>query len=255
MTGGFSVGGLAGGNEGTISACYTTGNASGVNDVGGLVGNNDGVISACYATGNATGTGSSVGGLVGSISRSSPTITACYATGSVTGNGNGNVGGLVGEVYYSSITACYATSSVTGNGNGNVGGLVGEVYYSSITACYATGNVSATGTGVAAAGGLVGANSVCRYRIYHGGVAAAGGLVGEKSGGTIRVCYSIGNVTSTSASTVAGGLVGFDNGTARLRAATLTLMYLIDQTRTRMRKRPLSCNHLRTIVAYMRHGT
>ena len=34
-------------------------------DVGGLVGFSQGTISACYATGDVTGTGNNVGGLVG----------------------------------------------------------------------------------------------------------------------------------------------------------------------------------------------
>ena len=56
------IGGLVGSNFGTISGCYTTGNATGTDVdtyVGGLVGQNDGgSIVACYATGTVTGTDS-----------------------------------------------------------------------------------------------------------------------------------------------------------------------------------------------------
>ena len=71
------------------------GSLSGNNRVGGLVGNNSGTISACYTTGDATGNGQDVGGLVG---YNSGTISACYATGNATGNATGtnNLGGLVG---------------------------------------------------------------------------------------------------------------------------------------------------------------
>ena len=72
---GNTVGGLAGRNQGTISACYATGAASGSANVAGLVGYNSSTIIACYATGNATGTGSDVGGLVG---QSGGTVTGSY---------------------------------------------------------------------------------------------------------------------------------------------------------------------------------
>ena len=132
------VGGLVGGSAGTISACYATGNASGDDRVGGLVGENSGTISACYATGNATGTSSAVGGLVGNNS-SSGTISACYATGDATGTGD-FVGGLVG---YSegTISACYATGNATGTGS-DVGGLVGDNFTGTVTNSYFDSNVS-----------------------------------------------------------------------------------------------------------------
>ena len=116
------VGGLVGQNDGTISACYATGNATGTGEnVGGLVGSNNGTIIACYATGDASGT-QSVGGLVG-ISESSGTIIACYATGAA--SGSVAVGGLSGQDF-GTISACYATGNATGTGNQSVGGLVGR---------------------------------------------------------------------------------------------------------------------------------
>ena len=122
LSGSSWVGGLVGQNNGTIRACYSTGDASGSSWVGGLVGTNNfnGTISACYATGNASGA-SNVGGLVGN--NNFGTISACSATGDA--SGSGAVGGLVGANFFGTISACYATGDATGTGD-NVGGLVGN---------------------------------------------------------------------------------------------------------------------------------
>ena len=74
----FYVGGLVGGNEGTVSG-LTTGNVDGEQNVGGLVGLNSGTVSG-YATGNVSGM--RVGGLVGTNFYG--TVSG-YATGNVTG--------------------------------------------------------------------------------------------------------------------------------------------------------------------------
>ena len=178
LSGDGNVGGLVGYSEGTISACYATGTATGTGDlVGGLVGNNPGTISACYATGAASGS-SGVGGLVG---RNAGTISACYATGDATGTG-GSVGGLVGR-NAGTISACYATGDATGGGS--VGGLVGRNDNSgTISACYATGDASGTNW--------------------------VGGLVGRSNGGTISACYATGDASGSSN---VGGLVGSSSGT------------------------------------------
>ena len=131
LTGSSSVGGLVGSSEGTISACYATGDATGTGgSVGGLVGYNEfGTISACYATGDATGTGGSVGGLVG---YHGGTISACYATGDA--SGTNWVGGLVG-FNTSTISACYATGDASGSGSA-IGGLVGNNVMGTVTNSY-----------------------------------------------------------------------------------------------------------------------
>jgi hypothetical protein len=61
------VGGLAGynGNNGSISFCFSTGNADGLNCIGGFLGNNiAGTVHSCYSTGAVTGD-DSVGGFTG----------------------------------------------------------------------------------------------------------------------------------------------------------------------------------------------
>ena len=106
VSGGMNVGGLVGGNIGTISDCYSTASVSGEVRVGGLVGANwKGAITNCYSTGGVSGvdlTGSfvqKVGGLVGENwgeELEVGTIINCYATGSVSGTAL-EIGGLVGS--------------------------------------------------------------------------------------------------------------------------------------------------------------
>ena len=220
VTGGNSarVGGLVGINDGTISACHATGNATGGNAtrgnparVGGLVGyNHTGSINDCYATGSTEGGRSAdVGGLVGI---NEGTISACHATGNATGGnataGNpARVGGLVGYNHTGSINDCYATGSTEGRRSAEVGGLVGYNYGGNISACYATGNT----TGGNYAGGLVGHNyggniSACYATGNVEGTFSVGGLVGYSNKGTVSACYATGNVRG--AGILIGGLVG-----------------------------------------------
>lgn len=102
---GCTAGVLAGRNTlGTISSCYTTGEASSDYDyaqIGGLAGFNSGTLTNCYSTARAMGYSmtdsvgqSHVGGLVGSNFHTG-TILNCYSTGRV--SGIGSVGGLVGS--------------------------------------------------------------------------------------------------------------------------------------------------------------
>ena len=128
------VGGLVGGNTGTIIASYATGSADGgvgtTDNVGGLVGISTGIITASYATGSVNGgadTSDNVGGLAG---QNQGTITASYATGNADG-GDGSsdyVGGLVGwNASGATITASYATGDADGGDGGTdfVGDLAG----------------------------------------------------------------------------------------------------------------------------------
>ena len=151
VTGNNYVSGLVGSNEGTISASYATGSATGSGDnVGGLVGNNAGTISACYATGNATGSGNNVGGLVGI--NGGGTISSSYATGDASSTSGIRVGGLGGWNLLGTISACYATGAA--DGSNSVGGLVG-LNSGTVSASYAIGDAD----GSSAIGGLVGINN------------------------------------------------------------------------------------------------
>ena len=127
--------------------------------VGGLAGVNEGTITASYATGAIiSGTnGAVVGGLVGLNLLG--TIQASFARVNVTGGHQGSAaGGLAGQNLLGDIKASYAAGAVSAAGsNVRAGGLVG-VNQGNIEASYARGRVTATGSG-SAAGGLAGVNA------------------------------------------------------------------------------------------------
>lgn len=129
INGTAGVGGLAGGNYGTITNCYVMGGSvTGGFSIGGLVGKNgnwseQGSIIACYADVTVTGEGGGgVGGLAGSNKGS---ITNSYAVGDVFGGLNSSVGGLIGTAGPGTVSNCYASGLVAGS-SGHVGGLVGD---------------------------------------------------------------------------------------------------------------------------------
>jgi hypothetical protein len=124
VVGGTNVGGLVGGQSGTVERCHAHTSVSGQLNVGGLVGSNGGTISDSCATGAVTGD-SHVGGLTGIGAGS---IRNCYAAGPVAGREI--VGGFSGSFDYGSLIACYATGAVTGDKY--VGGLVGSPGYSAL---------------------------------------------------------------------------------------------------------------------------
>lgn len=152
----FTVGGIAGGNFGSIVNCSVTGNIEGSYQVaaGGLVGFNQGVISESYSNAEVISNlnGGAVGGLVG-VNQSF--INTSYATGAV-GNAGYATGGLVGDNEETgNISNSYATGEVFGANNGglagnNAGGLAGN-NDGSIENSYAIGRVTSTTSG----GGLV----------------------------------------------------------------------------------------------------
>jgi hypothetical protein len=200
----FDVGGLVGGNiYGSISNCYSTCDASGVWSVGGLLGSNgyDGSLSNCYSSGSVNGV-SNVGDLAGF---NGGIVSKCYSTGSVIGDNA--VGGLVGGNATGSISNCYSTGSVIGSDE-DIGGLVGGTYLGSIVSSYSACDVSGNGD---AMGGLVGDNDLCIVSNCYStgdvnGWWAVGGLMGENSG-SVSNCYSIGEV---SGEYEVGGLVGIN---------------------------------------------
>ncbi len=145
VTGNSSVGGLVGGNAGTVSNSYSSDSVSGGSDVGGLVGLNAGTVSNSFSSGSVTGEGH-VGGLVGG---NGATVSNSYSTGNVTGYYG--VGGLVG-VNEGTVSNSYSSDSVSGYQW--VGGLVGG-NGATVSNSYSTGSV----TGNQWVGGLVGLNN------------------------------------------------------------------------------------------------
>jgi hypothetical protein len=144
VTGKNWVGGLVGGNSGTVSNCYATGAVMGYSYVGGLIGYTYyGTVSKCYATGAVTGAENGVGGLVGNNSYS--TVSNCYAIGAVAATATGSyAGGLVGYNYSSTVSNCYATGAVTGKTY--VGGLVGSNALGTVSKSYWDTQTSGQGT-------------------------------------------------------------------------------------------------------------
>ncbi len=165
------VGGLAGGNAGTLTRCYSSGRVAGdYLIVGGLVGENLGALAQCYSTCVVDGN-QAVGGLVG---HSQGSLTRCYSTGAV--NGRSGVGGLVGS-NEGRVAECYSRSSCAGEGG--VGGLAAS-NSGELTDCYSTGAVRSS---------------------YNGG-----GLLGGNDGGVLR-CYSTGPISGRD---MTGGLVAYN---------------------------------------------
>jgi hypothetical protein len=120
VAGARQVGGLAGGNSGTVINSYSTGSVTGSHEVGGLVGWNAGTVINSYSNGSMTGSVTNavdIGGLVGG---NWGTVSNSYSTGRVTGNWR--VGGLAGG-NWDTVINCYSTGSVTGESE--VGALVG----------------------------------------------------------------------------------------------------------------------------------
>ena len=108
------VGGVVGGQKaGSIIGCSSSATVKGTRYVGGVAGEKQGTMIACYATGDVTleidsQRDLSGGGVVGFNIGSR--VLACYATGNVNSKGrstgNVHIGGLFGDSY-TTVTACY----------------------------------------------------------------------------------------------------------------------------------------------------
>jgi hypothetical protein len=188
ITGKDFVGGVVGGNGGTVENCNVSGSITGTGTtysdegfVGGVVGlNQEGIVKKCYATGSVSG-GSFVGGVVGSNGaywNTAGTVENCYASSDV--SGSEYVGGVVGD-NYDTMENCYATGTISGTNS--VGGVVGS-NDGTLKNCYAIGDV----IGDVNVGGVVGGN-------YNTNDTEA----------TVENCYGTGGVRGTKN---VGGVVG-----------------------------------------------
>ncbi|WP_376967656.1 MBG domain-containing protein (plasmid) [Azospirillum sp. A26] len=182
---GYTVGGLAGQNDGTITNAYVTGSVKG-SAAGGLVGKNTGTISRSYV--KATVSQPTIGGdeIGGLVSENTGTITQSYATGDVTGRGT--VGGFAAK-NSGTITQSYATGAVTGGIGTDIGGFVGN-NTGSISQSYATGGAV---SGNSSVGGFVGMNNGNISQSYAAkavsGSSTVGGFFGFYASGTITSSY------------------------------------------------------------------
>ena len=233
IRGSFSVGGLAGGNIGTIINSYFTGTVNGrANVIGGLVGENSGDISNSYSISIVSGA-DIVGGLAGNNGGKkygiegysqkygiefSGTIDSSYFIGTVTGNRW--VGGLVGSNGSGTINSSFSTGHVTAEQGGCVGGLAGSngsngsMEAGTINNSYSTSTVTGAYDGglIPGIGGLVGLNSegssVIKNSYSTGAVTVTGECI-DDFGKTRKDCYF-------------GGLVGA-NGYSRTSFGSKTV--------------------------------
>jgi filamentous hemagglutinin family protein len=162
----YYVGGIAGENDGTITASYTTPGSSvaGDNTVGGIAGYNIGLIQDSYNSGSVTGRanysegdgGQNIGGIAGENTQgssgnfvesidtaSSPNpgmVQTSYNTGRV--DGVGAVGGIAGyNDSTGTVNTCYNVGSIGDSNASYVGGIVGD-NYGYVTNTYDSGLVS-----------------------------------------------------------------------------------------------------------------
>jgi len=200
------VGGLIGyAYNANVFSSYSTGDVEGIDYVGGLIGKTD----------------------IGAVQQLGPNleVVESYATGNVTSTSDfnktapsqpdhGDIGGLIGEAYYTNIGRSYSLGNVTATNASKVGGLIGHSLNSFITLANAFGNVN----GHNIVGGLVGkfedtqnSSSFINNSFAEGNVIAAankvGGLVGEILFSFINNSFAIGDVTANSSTSV-GGLIG-----------------------------------------------
>ena len=121
------VGALAGRNFGTITASYATGKvSSAANAVGGLVGGNDGWIAACWTNVSVSGLGTSRTGGFAGINYA--TIVASYSRGDASSPfKTGGFAGVVGRDVGANVTASYSTGKVSSE-TGQAGGLVQSIW-------------------------------------------------------------------------------------------------------------------------------
>ncbi|QUH25477.1 leucine-rich repeat protein [Serpentinicella alkaliphila] len=129
--------------------------------------------------------------------------------------GKTNVGGLAGQVEYTSTIAdAYAIGNITAEGNAGV--LVGW-NSGDIVRCYTSGSITSSDTSLNYTGGLVGFNGMMVGGLISDSYSSAdvtgtrvGGLVGWNAYGTVENSYATGLVTQTrqEPGDYKGGLVG-----------------------------------------------
>ena len=189
------IGGIAGCNLGTITACRSAADllATRYENVGGIAGYSKGILSSCTNSGAVTGV-RNAGGIVGYLVNGR--MTDCTNSGAVTQKGSDSacVGGIVGQAYGDVTMECCANiGAVSGESNdGAVGGVLGGVLLGnvsktiSLTSCYNTGAVS----GDNHVGGILGLAKRSVVKITNsystGSITAADGDAGQIAGLVIR---------------------------------------------------------------------
>ncbi|WP_044412883.1 two-partner secretion domain-containing protein, partial [Thiomicrospira microaerophila] len=147
ITGLEGVGAITGRNlaSSQIQNVFSTGVVKGTWTLGGLVGLNEGTISKAYSNARVDGVENTIGGLVGSNSDTG-VISNVYSSGAV--SGGGFIGGLLGT-NAGVISSAYTTASVSSPDPKYVGGLVG---ISNGTINHSFWDIGATGLTTSAGG-------------------------------------------------------------------------------------------------------
>ena len=135
------------------------------------------------------------------------TVKNLGVKGTIYANGD-CVGGVVGYNNGGTVKTSYNTGSVSGESY--VGGVVGFNSSGTVETSYNTGNVS---TGFYYSGGVTGVNfGTVEYSYNTGSVSGnGGGGVSGFNGGTVEYSYNTGSVSGSS---LVGGIVGYNFGTA-----------------------------------------
>ncbi len=140
----FEVGGLVGGNQGTISQSYAAGAVLNSDLTGGLAAFNSGTITDSFSTAAVIGGATSTdGGLVGNL-EGGGTISTSYSTGLVSGTGAFAAGGLVGTLSgatTSQVTNSYWDTSTSGQSTSAAGtGMATAALQGALPAGFNDGN-------------------------------------------------------------------------------------------------------------------
>ncbi len=202
ITGATYTGGIAGLTECLdIQSCFNKGIVKGTTHVGGIAGKvTQGDVTSCENRATVYGKGSSVGGVVGTISVTTKAVyvTDCKNYGFVNNTStsqNSVTGGIAGRVEGKTVNDVLVYATVTGSENygyvkankNYVGGIVGALNGGVVNSCTNNGKVYSDGVNV---GGIAGSN------YGYGAVKNSTNNGDILGGGTVgKIC---GQLTSTS---------------------------------------------------------
>jgi hypothetical protein len=172
------------------------------------------------------------GGILGISGTTGVLIKTSYAAGQIyatSSQGNVYAGGIAGQWrgsgVYTTIENCYSwaaiMASAASGSHARVGGLLGDVYYTSSTIrkCYARGTVTAAG-GTIRAGGIVGdtgtsnvGNCVALVQVNGGVSDTVGYVIGQNNSGNPppTTNYAASDITITRNGTLDPGVVDQNN--------------------------------------------
>ena len=171
----YFVGGICGGNSGTIENCYNAGTVKaslGSTDwLGGISGSNEGgSIIGCFNTGNISGSGCYIGGICGESGIyqqiSGSIIKNCYNAGKITSSTD-YIGGICGQCWQSTLENCYNTGILNAPYSYPLSGgwLIPDTVFQN---CYYLDTIDYNGNeGVKKTSAEFSSGEVCRFVGYH----------------------------------------------------------------------------------------